>query len=205
MKEHDQIDSLLDNSKHEVLADSVVVVVNELHVDGKVSPDDGGDEESRPRYESLSKINDDDEDDRVRQVSLMSDTADRTEMASRTPWAVFFTHPVSLTLLLNSWVAGWIGFTLLSEMPSYLTDVLGFNLESAGILSVFPFLALFVSSLSFGKFFNFLQLDHGWRVYTVRQVAQYISIGGSSLCLIICGYLTDKYAAYCFMVLSLVS
>lgn len=41
------------------------------------------------------------------------------------PWRGFFTHPASLTLLLNNWVFGWIGFMLLSEIPAFMTDVLG--------------------------------------------------------------------------------
>ena len=58
---------------------------------------------------------------------------------------------------------GWVGFTLLSEMPTYLTDVLGFNLESAGILCVFPYLALLISTLFFGRMFETLERDYQWK------------------------------------------
>ncbi len=90
-------------------------------------------------------------------------------------------------------------------MPSYLTDVLGFNLESAGILSVFPYLVLFLSSLLFGKFFDYLQRERGWRVRTVRQWAQFLSIGGSAVGLVVCGFLDNRYAAYTFMIITQVS
>lgn len=97
---------------------------------------------------------------------------------------------------------GWIGFTLLSEMPAYLTDVLGFNLESAGILSVFPYLVLFLSSLGFGKMFDYFQAHYGWEVRTVRQVAEFLSLGGAALGLLICGFLPNRYAAYTFMIIT---
>lgn len=41
------------------------------------------------------------------------------------PWGEIFTNPVSLTLFLNMFSYGWIGYMVLTELPSYLTDVLG--------------------------------------------------------------------------------
>lgn len=38
-----------------------------------------------------------------RNISLITDEGDREEMAKRIPWMNFFTHPVSLTLLINNW------------------------------------------------------------------------------------------------------
>ena len=95
---------------------------------------------------------------------------------------------------------GWIGFTLLSEMPSYLTDILGFDLGSAGILCVFPYLALFFATLGFAQLFDFLQREHDWSVDRVRKTAMFIAYIGSGTVLVICGFLPDKYAAYTFMI-----
>ena len=108
---------------------------------------------------------------------------------------IFFPH-------CNLSQQGWIGFTLLSEMPSYLTDVLGFDLGSAGILSMFPYLALFISTLLFARGFDYLQREYGWEVNSVRVTAMFIAYMGSALGLIVCGFLDAKYAAYCFMILT---
>lgn len=43
----------------------------------------------------------------------------------RAPWDVFFSNPATLVLLVASWTYGWIGFMLISEMPTYLQDELG--------------------------------------------------------------------------------
>lgn len=128
--------------------------------------------------------------------------SDKEKLAERTPWLAFVTHPVALTLFLNSWANGWIGFTLLSEMPSYLTDVLGFDLTSAGILCVFPYLTLFLANLGFGALFLYFQNDFGWSTDRVRQVAQWVCIFGSSMGLILCSFMEDKYVAYVFMILT---
>jgi hypothetical protein len=90
-------------------------------------------------------------------------------------------------------------------MPAYFTDVLGFDLASAGVLCVFPYLSLFISSLAFGAIFENLQLHHNWSVDKVRKVSQYIAYAGSTGVLIICGFMDNKYVAYVFMILTQVS
>jgi hypothetical protein len=95
-----------------------------------------------------------------------------------------------------------MGFTLLSEMPSYLTDILGFDLGSAGILCVFPYAALFMSTLAFARGFDYLQRECDWPVDRVRKTAMLVAYMGSATGLLICGFLPGKYAAYTFMVLS---
>ena len=90
-------------------------------------------------------------------------------------------------------------------MPSYLTDILGFDLGSAGILCVFPYLALFIATLSFARLFDHLQKEKGWSVNRVRQTAMFVALIGSAGGLVICGFLDQKYAAYTFMIVTQVS
>jgi MFS family permease len=127
---------------------------------------------------------------------------EREDLAQRIPWKNFFTHPVSLTLFVNNWVYGFIGFTLLSEMPSFFTDILGFDLTTSGVLCVFPYLALFIASLGFGYIFEYFQLKQGWSVDRVRQVSQWVAYVGSGAGLILCGFMDNKYAAYTFVILT---
>jgi hypothetical protein len=90
-------------------------------------------------------------------------------------------------------------------MPSYLTDVLGFDLRAAGLLSVAPYFTLFCSSLAFGALFNRLERSGGWSVRGVRQCAQFVSVGGAAVALLICGFLADRYVAFVFMIIAQVS
>ena len=97
---------------------------------------------------------------------------------------------------------GWIGFTLLSEMPSYLTDILGFDLGRAGLLCVFPYLALLFSTLLFARLFDYLQRERNWEVSRVRRVAMYVAYLGSGAGLVVCCFVQEKYTAYGFMVIA---
>jgi MFS family permease len=77
---------------------------------------------------------------------------------SAIPWRTIFTHPVSLTLLMMSFTYNWTLFMLLSEIPSFLTDALGFDLEESGLLSVVPYFTNFCSVLLFAQVFENLQV-----------------------------------------------
>ena len=85
-------------------------------------------------------------------------------------------------------------------MPAYLTDVLGFNLAAAGVLAMFPYIALYISTLASARIFDYLQREKGWTVRTVRYTAMLIAIVGASGALVICSFLDNKYAAYCLMI-----
>ena len=90
-------------------------------------------------------------------------------------------------------------------MPSFFTDILGFDLESAGILCVFPYMALFFSSIAFGAMFEYFQNHRGWSIDQIRQWAEYIAFVGSAGGLLICGFMDNQYAAYVFMIITQVS
>eukprot|EP01032_Pedospumella_encystans_P007676 gene7676-9182_t len=134
--------------------------------------------------------------------ALTNNKYTKAELTARTPWMAFLTDPVARALLVCAFVYGWIGFTLLSEMPSYLADILDFDLGSAGIFCIFPYLALFFSTLLFARGFDYMQREKSWEVNTVRVTAMFITYMGSALGLIVCGFLDAKYAAYTFMVLT---
>ena len=74
------------------------------------------------------------------------------------PWKNIFTHSASLTLLMMSFTYNWTLFMLLSEIPSFLTDSLGFDIEESGLLSVAPYFTNFCSVLLFAQVFEYLQV-----------------------------------------------
>jgi hypothetical protein len=120
-----------------------------------------------------------------------------------TPWLAFFTHPASATLLVAYWTQNWIGYLILSELPTFFTEELGFNLKDAGVASMAPYIAQYVSTLGFGWGFQWLQRNRQWRTRDVRQWAQYICLIGASVCLMVCGFVDDAVAAMLLMVVAL--
>lgn len=50
---------------------------------------------------------------------------------------------------------------------------------------------LFIFTIGFGRIFNYCQRERGWTTRQVRQCAQYIAWGGSSVFLLVCGYVDN--------------
>eukprot|EP01041_Mallomonas_annulata_P012105 gene12105-25395_t len=115
----------------------------------------------------------------------------------------FFTHPASLSILTVQWVTSWTNFMLLSEIPSFLTDDLGFKLEAAGLVSIAPYIAQFISSILFGFIFEFCQRRFGWRTRVIRQIAGFISLFGSGSLLIACSFAPSQSSAVILLILAL--
>lgn len=122
---------------------------------------------------------------------------------ARVPWLTFFTTPASATLLLCYWTQNWIGFLILSELPTYFTEELGFSLQQAGYASMLPYIAQFFSTLCFGFVFQKLDENFGWKVRTIRQLAMHFCFFGSAVSLIICGFVSDGKIALGLMVIAL--
>ena len=91
---------------------------------------------------------------------------------------------------------------MLSELPSYLTDELGFNTSMAGLMTVAPYIALLISNLGFSEVFRWLHEKRRWSVRWVRQVAQLISFMGSSVFLMGCAFTQNQTVGLIFMILA---
>jgi len=76
-------------------------------------------------------------------------------------------------------------YVWLSDLPSYLSSVLGFSVEEAGRTALFPYLAILVATPSFGALADFLQTPAvGLRPVTVRRILQATSMLLPSCCLL---------------------
>ena len=85
------------------------------------------------------------------------DATPPSEVARRVPWAAFFLHPTSLTMIIVYWTQCWILYMVLTELPTYLTDVLHYPLANAGFLSVLPYVLQLLATLLVGWIFHYVQ------------------------------------------------
>lgn len=69
----------------------------------------------------------------------------------------------------------WGYFTMITDLPKYMTDVLKFNIKSTGILSALPYVAMWVASFFFGLLCDFCVKRGYHSITTARKV--YTTIG----------------------------
>ncbi|XP_023177805.2 putative inorganic phosphate cotransporter isoform X2 [Drosophila hydei] len=92
-----------------------------------------------------------------------------------TPWLSFFTSPAFLALIVAHSANNWGFWTLLTEIPSYMKNVLGKDIKSNALLSALPYFAMFCMSFVFSGIAS--QLNKRNCISTVTSRKLFNSIG----------------------------
>jgi MFS family permease len=122
---------------------------------------------------------------------------------SRIPWRIILHNPGFWNLMFSAWTIGFLNFSLLSELPSYLEGELGFSASTAGVLSTLPFALMFITATGMGQLLFSMQKYRGWSTKRVRRIAQTVGLVGPASCMLVCGYGgLGQWGSYCFILLA---
>ncbi|GLG93802.1 Vesicular glutamate transporter 1, partial [Gryllus bimaculatus] len=107
------------------------------------------------------------------------------------PWRKILTSPPYLARVVAMFCADWAFYTVQTEIPMYLEDTLGYNLQGAGFVSALPFVAMGCFQLVAGYLADLLEGRNLLHTTTVRKL--YVCGGFMMLvlCLLLSTYLTD--------------
>ncbi|XP_049521599.1 putative inorganic phosphate cotransporter [Dermacentor silvarum] len=100
------------------------------------------------------------------------------------PWKAMLTSPAVWSLAATQWAHTYGSYTLMTELPNYLKNILGFGLTQNGILNGAPYLALSVLSLIIGWTSDVVRRRNVATVTTIRKICDSVSAFGPALCLI---------------------
>ncbi|KAI5639150.1 major facilitator superfamily domain-containing protein [Phthorimaea operculella] len=101
-----------------------------------------------------------------------------------TPWKAIFTSLPFISLIVAHCGQNWGFWTLMTEMPSYMSQVLGVNIKANGVMSALPYLAMVALSFPFGYIAD-LTIKKNWLSITaVRKISNSIGHYGPALALI---------------------
>eukprot|EP00741_Cyanophora_paradoxa_P007706 tig00001187_g7455.t1 len=93
------------------------------------------------------------------------------------PWATFFRTPAVWAQIVAHFCGNWGYYILLSWMPSYFSDHLGFDVKHSSLLSVLPYLTMSVSGSLGGLLADFL-VSRGKSITFVRKFMQSVAFLG---------------------------
>ncbi|XP_018333995.1 putative inorganic phosphate cotransporter isoform X2 [Agrilus planipennis] len=106
---------------------------------------------------------------------------------SEVPWlSILKSIPVWATFI-TACAHNWGFFTILTEMPLYLSGVHGFNISQNGLLSACPYLAMWIMSFVFGAMTDALINKKLVSVGIGRKIANTISQIGPGIALFLLG------------------
>ncbi|XP_046815652.1 putative inorganic phosphate cotransporter [Vespa crabro] len=118
--------------------------------------------------------------------SLESTHTDNKEKL-RTPWKEIFTSTPMWALIIAHCGQNWGYWTLLTEMPTYLNSVLGFDIEKNGGISALPYLAMWILSFPISWLSDYALKKNVSRSIT-RKLANTLAYWGPAAALIVLGF-----------------
>lgn len=77
-----------------------------------------------------------------------------------TPWKAIFTSAPMIALIIAHSCHNWGFWTLLTEMPTYMKNVLGLDIKKNALLSSLPYLVMWILSMVFSPISDFLINRH---------------------------------------------
>ncbi|KAL0883524.1 hypothetical protein ABMA27_016889 [Loxostege sticticalis] len=102
----------------------------------------------------------------------------------RTPWKAIFTSVPFISLIIAHCGHNWGFWTLMTEIPSYMKQVLGVDITANGVNSALPYLTMYLMSFPLG-FMSDYMLKKKWLSITAsRKISNSVGQWGPALALI---------------------
>ncbi|XP_013188922.1 putative inorganic phosphate cotransporter [Amyelois transitella] len=101
-----------------------------------------------------------------------------------TPWLKIMTSLPFWAVIIAHCGQNWGFFTLMTEMPTYMSKVLNFDLKSNGMLSSLPYLAMFLLSFPMGAMTDIILRKNWLSVSNTRKLFNSIGLWGPAIAMI---------------------
>ncbi|CRL04181.1 CLUMA_CG017288, isoform A [Clunio marinus] len=124
--------------------------------------------------------------------SSLNVTGDHGGRPIATPWKALLTSPAVIALIVVHSAHNWGFWTMLTEIPSYMKNVLHFNIKQNALLSALPYFAMMVMSLILSPLADWMNNKQILRVEVSRKVFNTIGLWGPMCALIALAYVTSK-------------
>ncbi|MEM7708717.1 MAG: ACS family MFS transporter [Pseudomonadota bacterium] len=118
----------------------------------------------------------------------------RSEQAPEIPWRQIFSNSAVWALIVNHFCSNWTFYVLLAWLPSYFSDALNVNLTAAGLLSVAPWVTMFLMTNIAARIADGM-ISRGVSVTLVRKRMQLTGLLGAAMFLLAAPTVTSAPAA----------
>ncbi|KAJ0176883.1 hypothetical protein K1T71_008062 [Dendrolimus kikuchii] len=102
----------------------------------------------------------------------------------KTPWKAIWTSVPFWSLILIHCSQNWGFWTLMTEMPSYMKQILGVDIKANGVMSALPYLAMYLLSFPFGYLSDYFPNKKWLSVTATRKLSNSIGLYGPAIALI---------------------
>lgn len=123
--------------------------------------------------------------------------------ASNIPWRAIVTSTPLLAIVVAHFSYNWTFYTLLTLLPTYMNDILGFSIQQNGFLSALPYMGCAVVAVLSGQIADYLRETCKYRTVVVRKAFSLIGMIGPAVFLVAAGFTGCNYTlAVTFLTIS---
>ncbi|KAJ0177134.1 hypothetical protein K1T71_007143 [Dendrolimus kikuchii] len=129
-----------------------------------------------------------DEEKKFLNQNVESLVSSGTKKLDPTPWKALLRSVPLWALIIAAIGHDWGYFTMVTDLPKYMTDVLKFNIKSTGTLSALPYVAMWIASFFFGLLCDFCVKKGYHSIQSARKIYTTIAATGPGICIILASY-----------------
>ncbi|XP_044227921.1 sialin [Thunnus albacares] len=119
------------------------------------------------------------------------------------PWRSIVTSGPLWAIVVAHFSYNWTFYTLLTLLPTYMNDILGFSIQQNGLLSALPYLGCAVVAVLCGQLADYLRETCLYRTVIVRKAFSIVGMIGPAVFLVAAGYIGCDYTlAVIFLTIS---
>lgn len=107
------------------------------------------------------------------------------------PWCKILTSAPVLAIASAHFAYSWGFYTLVTQLPAYMNDILGFNLQKSGFISAIPYLVLSLLLFVSGFLADWFQMKNYLSVTQVRKYFTNLSFFAQMIFLLLAAYFVD--------------
>ncbi|XP_064646594.1 sialin-like isoform X2 [Lineus longissimus] len=112
------------------------------------------------------------EDEKDYIIDNIGDSVAKT--SQRVPWLKFATSMPLIAIIVAHVCNNYVQYTLMTCLPTYMKDVLKFDMKQNGLFSSLPYVTMLICAIIFGQLADCLR-DRGIRTVIVRKVYQFLA------------------------------
>ncbi|XP_054654024.1 sialin isoform X2 [Dunckerocampus dactyliophorus] len=119
------------------------------------------------------------------------------------PWRAMLTSRPLLAIMVAHFSYNWTFYTLLTLLPTYMNDILGFSIQENGWLSALPYLGSAVTAFLSAQLSDYLQEKCFYSTVVVRKALTIVGMTGPAVFLVAAGNTGCNYIlAIAFLTIS---
>nr|XP_039254795.1 sialin-like [Styela clava] len=121
----------------------------------------------------------------------------------QTPWVAMLTSLPVWGIVVGHFASNWGNYTLMTMLPTYMANILRFNLSASGGLSALPYILQFIFTIGGGYVTDVIRSRRLMSTVAVRKLNTTLGLAVPALFVVLAGYIgCDVAAAVAFFSIS---